>query len=114
MYLNRRSFLKRASQLAVAARAISPALATSAEPNEDAGAASIPIVDTHQHLWDLSRLKLTWVAVGCMALIDLQGILWPVLLKQPLLLSLSVYAMLVLWGTLGWILVVRRAPTVSG
>ena len=61
MYLNRRSFLKRASQLAMAAGSISPTLAVSSESNEDTKPASIPIVDTHQHLWDLSRLKLTWV-----------------------------------------------------
>lgn len=48
------------------------------------------------------RRKLAWIAIGCLVMINLQGILWPVLLKQVLLLSLATYAMLILWGTLAW------------
>lgn len=48
------------------------------------------------------RRKLAWIAIGCLVMINLQGILWPVLLKEVLLLSLATYAMLILWGTLAW------------
>jgi len=57
MEMNRRDFMKRASQIAVAA--------STAFPRRSAGkesAVSIPIIDTHQHLWDLSRFKLTWLS----------------------------------------------------
>ena len=30
---------------------------------------AIPIVDPHQHLWDLSKLKLPWQAVSCQLLV---------------------------------------------
>ena len=61
MYLNRRGFLKRASQFAMAATVTSARPAVSSESEKDEKTSSIPIVDTHQHLWDLSKLKLTWV-----------------------------------------------------
>lgn len=54
MAMNRRRFLERVSQVAVATSLMSPLRSLGAEP-------LIPIVDTHQHLWDLSRLKLTWL-----------------------------------------------------
>ena len=47
--MNRREFL------ATAAAAV-PALAHSKD-----SAAMVPIVDTHQHLWDLSKIKLAWL-----------------------------------------------------
>jgi predicted TIM-barrel fold metal-dependent hydrolase len=49
--LDRRSFLKQS----VAALAATPLLA--AEPGADA---IFPIIDTHQHLWDLKKFTLPW------------------------------------------------------
>lgn len=55
MSMNRRRFLKRASQAAVATTLMPPGRSVGSEP-------SIPIVDTHQHLWDLSKFKLKWLS----------------------------------------------------
>jgi L-fuconolactonase len=62
MEMNRRGFLKKACQLAVAASAAS-SRQTMGEESRGAtsGPAAIPIIDTHQHLWDLGKFKLTWV-----------------------------------------------------
>jgi len=59
MYLNRRCFLRRVSELAVVPGSVSwrPSPSRGSQQSE----AAIPIIDTHQHLWDLSRLKLTWL-----------------------------------------------------
>jgi len=57
MEMNRRDFLKRASQVAVAAGSTLPL-----RPIGKESSAAIPIIDTHQHLWDLSRCKLTWLS----------------------------------------------------
>jgi L-fuconolactonase len=56
MAMNRRRFLKRVSQAAVTAGLLSPLHSAGKE------AAPIPIVDTHQHLWDLSKFKLRWLS----------------------------------------------------
>lgn len=57
--LLRRDFLKQASCLAVA-----PALAGLSAAQESSrvtpAAESLPIVDTHQHLWDLAKFQLPW------------------------------------------------------
>ncbi|HLW65336.1 MAG TPA: amidohydrolase family protein [Gemmataceae bacterium] len=49
--MNRREFL--GTSLAIAGSA---ALATADEPNS-----ALPIVDTHQHLWDLKKFRLPWI-----------------------------------------------------
>src|SRR5688572_7327658 len=53
MNLSRRSFIK------VATVAVAGAGALGADEAE-----SLPIIDTHQHLWDLKRFKLPWVRRG--------------------------------------------------
>src|SRR5262245_20380085 len=50
--LTRRDLLKTAAAAAVAAPLASFA--------KDSDMDSIPIIDTHQHLWDLTKFKLPW------------------------------------------------------
>lgn len=52
---SRRGFLQRSAALALAAAHASPALAADAEKE-------FPIIDTHQHQWDLKQFKLPWLA----------------------------------------------------
>ena len=55
MAMNRRRFLERVSRTAVATGLLSPLRCLG-------GPSSIPIVDTHQHLWDLSKFQLRWLS----------------------------------------------------
>jgi L-fuconolactonase len=59
---SRRSFLQTSAALAVAGYALpiaSPLLSTAADMPD-----SLPIVDTHHHLWDLDRFQLPWLKPG--------------------------------------------------
>jgi predicted TIM-barrel fold metal-dependent hydrolase len=51
-YMNRRNFLKSASVSVIASSAYSDSWSQSS---------SIPIIDTHQHLWNLDLIPLQWV-----------------------------------------------------
>lgn len=51
--MNRRRFLQAAAALVVTHRL-----------GAEEKAAMLPIVDTHQHLWDLTRFKLPWIQAG--------------------------------------------------
>ena len=55
MAINRREFLHHS---AAAALAMSVSSARAADPSAP------PIIDTHQHLWDLDKFKLPWIAPG--------------------------------------------------
>jgi predicted TIM-barrel fold metal-dependent hydrolase len=62
MDMNRRGFLQRASLLAAAGGTAFSGQAEGGESRDDTSApVPIRIIDTHQHLWDLSKFKLTWV-----------------------------------------------------
>ena len=60
MTLTRRETLRRAASAALAPSLI--ALASPGRPTEGAEADPPPIVDTHQHLWDLKRQHPAWLA----------------------------------------------------
>jgi predicted TIM-barrel fold metal-dependent hydrolase len=55
---DRRTFLK-----AAAAAGLSAAIAT-ASPEAHAADDALPIVDCHQHLWDLTQFRLPWIEKG--------------------------------------------------
>jgi L-fuconolactonase len=57
----RRQFLAQSAAVATAAVAFPATLL--AEPAE-VKAAELPIVDCHQHLWDLTKFKLSWLSGG--------------------------------------------------
>ena len=63
MVMNRRGFLKRVSQVTVTMSLLPSLRSLGGEPkNDKSGASPVPIVDTHQHLWDLSKFKLRWLS----------------------------------------------------
>ncbi len=64
MRIHRRQFVRETVRAAVAAGAfgalgIAPAGAE--EARASAGPAALPVVDTHQHLWDLDVVRLSWL-----------------------------------------------------
>jgi L-fuconolactonase len=61
---DRREFLKNASAVATAAALGTSLAATSSQAEKkdrNVSAKLVPIVDTHQHLWDLDKLTLPWL-----------------------------------------------------
>lgn len=60
MAVNRRQFVGSAAAAILAGAHRWQSL----EAAETAGSSALPIIDTHQHLWDLSRLKLSWLEPG--------------------------------------------------
>ncbi|MCA9071756.1 MAG: amidohydrolase, partial [Planctomycetaceae bacterium] len=62
---SRRDFLRTGSAvLAGVALHQTPGLLMAADTNKDTKPTPIPIVDTHQHLWDLEKLQLPWLENG--------------------------------------------------
>jgi len=64
MPIHRRQFLHQAGSAALGAGALAaiPSRAIAAEkPKRPAVRHDLPIVDTHQHLWDLDKLHLSWL-----------------------------------------------------
>ncbi len=63
MTANRREFV-RAGVGAVAAGTAGKLIAAAAEEHVSAEPAALPIVDTHQHLWNLDNFQLSWLKPG--------------------------------------------------
>jgi len=64
MRMHRRRFVRKTAQLALAAGSFGMLEARKGRAGEDRPsdeAAALPIVDTHQHLWDLEVVRLPWL-----------------------------------------------------
>jgi predicted TIM-barrel fold metal-dependent hydrolase len=64
MGITRREFIESAAVATGALKALDDLTARSAQAGEKktvSAEAAIPIVDTHQHLWDLAKLRLPWL-----------------------------------------------------
>ncbi len=61
MNINRREFLHRSTSLACAGAALGALTAGETVAADDDPSGSLPIIDTHQHLWDLGKLRLPWL-----------------------------------------------------
>jgi L-fuconolactonase len=59
--LSRRRFLKSSAGLGLALANPTGLTHLAAQEDEAKVSASLPIIDTHQHLWDLSKLRLPWI-----------------------------------------------------
>ena len=63
MKIDRRDFIKQTSQGALAAAALGATRMLDSTAAQAADANSkLPIIDTHQHLWDLTKFKPPWLA----------------------------------------------------
>ena len=61
-HLDRRTFLASSAGAAVAFSGAVPLLSTNAA--NSAPMNEIPIIDTHQHLWDIQKFKLAWLSTA--------------------------------------------------
>ena len=59
--LNRREFLARTALVAASSGGLQAVEALAAPPRR---ISTIPIIDTHVHLWDLDRFRLRWIEAG--------------------------------------------------
>ena len=62
MTIDRRDFLKQTSRGALAAAAITATQLDSTTAQADDEDNPLPIIDAHQHLWDLTKFKPPWLA----------------------------------------------------
>ncbi len=62
MSLNRREFLRQTAQTTLLTSSVGALSRAPVQAEEKTSpTAAIPIIDTHQHLWDLQRVRLAWL-----------------------------------------------------
>src|SRR4051794_32399741 len=64
MSLNRRQFLNQSASAATACLAAATVLQTDPAKAQQPVNSDIPIIDCHQHLWDLDKFRLPWIKPG--------------------------------------------------